>query len=111
MKKYTDSKNIPAIKKPNEIFNSNINKSIFLILVFLFPQLAMAQVGLDLLDQIVEWTTDEYAIGFAVLALAFVGYKWLWARELQGKVAVPVLAGIFLIFGAPTILDEIRDYI
>lgn len=83
----------------------------FLILALMAPQLAMAQIGGDFLDELVEWTTNDWAVAIATIAVAVVGYIWLFSKQIEKSLALRLILGIFFIFGAPTIVDEIRDLV
>jgi type IV secretory pathway VirB2 component (pilin) len=83
----------------------------FFILALMSPSLAFAQLGGDFLDEIVEWTTNDWAVGIATIAVAVVGYIWLFSKQIEKNLALRLVLGIFFIFGAPVIVDEVRDLI
>lgn len=108
------NKEVVLNKEPSEskkgLTKKNSVMQLF-VLALLAPNLAFAQIGADFIDEMVEWTTNDWAVGIATIAVAVVGYIWLFSKQIEKSLAIRLILGIFFIFGAPTIVDEIRDLV
>ena len=80
--------------------------------VLLLPALAWAQ-ALDpvqnVADMFVEFLTGAFATSVAVIGLAACGFMAMMGR-LPWGVALAVIAGIILVFGAANIVEEISGF-
>ena len=80
--------------------------------VLLLPALAWAQ-ALDpvqnVADMFVEFLTGTFATSVAVIGLAICGFMAMMGR-LPWGVALAVIAGIILVFGAANLVEEISGF-
>jgi type IV secretion system protein VirB2 len=56
----------------------------------------------------VQWLLGSVATGIAVLAVAFVGFGLLGGR-LNWRTGARVVMGVFILFGAPMIAQELMS--
>jgi type IV secretory pathway VirB2 component (pilin) len=89
-------------------------KAYFKYLLFtalLTPQFAMAQIGEDFLEEIVDLLTSTWARLVAIIAVAVAGYMFMFTKQIEKEMFFKIAGGIFLIFGAATIVDELSGWV
>lgn len=79
--------------------------------VLLTPQFAMAQIGEDFLDEVVDLLTNTWARLVAIIAVAVAGYMFMFTKQIEKEMFFKIAGGIFLIFGAATIVDELSGWV
>lgn len=81
-----------------------------LTLVLLAPSEASAQVlfdsGTNFLTSLQTLLTSTWARIIAIIAVVFLGFAWMFGR-ISMQLALSVIGGIILVFGAPAIVDSI----
>jgi type IV secretory pathway VirB2 component (pilin) len=78
------------------------------LLTFLVSALRSQSVVVDAIAWIQATLLGSVATGVAVLAVAFVGFGML-AGRLDWRTGARVVIGIFILFGAPMIVQGLRD--
>ena len=79
--------------------------------VLLTPQFAMAQIGKDFLDEVVDLLTNTWARLVAIIAVAVAGYMFMFTKQIEKELFFKIAGGIFFIFGAATIVDELSGWV
>lgn len=78
--------------------------------ILLHPEAAHAQAlfdsGTNFLGALQDLLTSTWARIVAIIAVVFLGFAWMFGR-LSMQIAVSVIGGIILVFGAPAIVDSI----
>lgn len=59
-------------------------------------------------DGVLSWLTGKLAVSIATIAIVWVGYKVLFARDMERGAAFKIIGGIVLIFGAPQVVAWIQ---
>lgn len=79
-------------------------------MVLLYPQDAFAQAlfdsGTNFLSALQSLLTSTWARIIAIIAVVFLGFAWMFGR-ISMQLALSVIGGIILVFGAPAIVDSI----
>jgi len=80
------------------------------IMVLLYPEDAFAQAlfdsGTNFLSALQSLLTSTWARIIAIIAVVFLGFAWMFGR-ISMQLALSVIGGIILVFGAPAIVDSI----
>lgn len=81
------------------------------VLIILHPESAMAQSalfdsGTNFLTALQSLLTSTWARIIAIIAVVFLGFAWMFGR-ISMQLALSVIGGIILVFGAPAIVDSI----
>ena len=59
-------------------------------------------------EGVLSWLTGTLAVSIATIAIVWVGYKVLFARDMERGVAFKIIGGIVLIFGAPQVVTWVQ---
>lgn len=96
----------------------NKKQSIYIItlaltgILLLYPEDAFAQSsalfssGTNFLNALQSLLTSTWARIIAIIAVVFLGFAWMFGR-ISMQLALSVIGGIILVFGAPAIVDSI----
>ncbi len=82
------------------------------ITMLLYPEQASAQSsalfdsGTNFLNALQSLLTSTWARIIAIIAVVFLGFAWMFGR-ISMQLALSVIGGIILVFGAPAIVDSI----
>ena len=75
-----------------------------------YPAEAYAQAlfdsGTNFLSALQSLLTSTWARIIAIIAVVFLGFAWMFGR-ISMQLALSVIGGIILVFGAPAIVDSI----
>lgn len=78
--------------------------------IIILPQDAQAQAlfdsGTNFLTALQGLLTSTWARIIAIIAVVFLGFAWMFGR-ISMQLALSVIGGIILVFGAPSIVDSI----
>lgn len=83
-----------------------------MIILFSYPETAIAQSpvlfssGTNFLSALQSLLTSTWARIIAIIAVVFLGFAWMFGR-ISMQLALSVIGGIILVFGAPAIVDSI----
>ena len=86
--------------------------SLFVLALYLLTNIAYAEGfagGEKSADGVLSWLTGKLAVSIATIAIVWVGYKVLFARDMERGVAFKIIAGIVLIFGAPQLVEWLQQ--
>ena len=80
-------------------------------LCMLYPHDALAQSalfdsGTNFLEALQNLLTSTWARIIAIIAVVFLGFAWMFGR-ISMQLAVSVIGGLILVFGAPAIVDSV----
>lgn len=84
----------------------------FVYVFLLHPEQALAQSsalfdsGTNFLSALQNLLTSTWARIIAIIAVVFLGFAWMFGR-ISMQLALSVIGGIILVFGAPAIVDSI----
>lgn len=67
---------------------------------------ALFDSGTNFLDALQNLLTSTWARIVAIIAIVFLGFAWMFGR-ISMQLAIAVVGGIILVFGAPAIVDSI----
>lgn len=71
-----------------------------------FAQSALFDSGTNFLSALQSLLTSTWARIIAIIAVVFLGFAWMFGR-ISMQLALSVIGGIILVFGAPAIVDSI----
>lgn len=71
-----------------------------------FAQTALFDSGTNFLNALQNLLTSTWARIIAIIAVAFLGFAWMFGR-ISLQLVVAVTGGVILVFGAPAIVDSI----
>ena len=69
-------------------------------------QSALFDSGTNFLSALQNLLTSTWARIIAIIAVVFLGFAWMFGR-ISMQMAVSVIGGVILVFGAPAIVDSI----
>ena len=67
---------------------------------------ALFSSGTNFLSALQGLLTSTWARILAIIAVVFLGFAWMFGR-ITMQIALAVIGGIILVFGAPAIVDSI----
>lgn len=71
-----------------------------------FAQTALFDSGTNFLTALQDLLTATWARIIAIIAVVFLGFAWMFGR-ISMQLAISVIGGVILVFGAPAIVDSI----
>ncbi len=71
-----------------------------------FAQSALFDSGTNFLNALQNLLTSTWARIIAIIAVVVLGFAWMFGR-ISMQLAIAVIGGIILVFGAPAIVDSI----
>lgn len=71
---------------------------------------ALFDSGTNFLTALQNLLTNTWARILAIIAVVFLGFAWMFGR-ISWHLAVSVIGGIILVFGAPAIVDSVAGNI
>lgn len=99
----------------NSAYQKNAYKKYILLsalvyFLILHPEQAHAQAlfdsGTNFLTALQNLLTSTWARIIAIIAVVVLGFAWMFGR-ISMQLAIAVIGGIILVFGAPAIVDSI----
>ena len=93
----------------NSIYNAAVLLG-FALLIFhsnqAFAQTALFDSGTNFLTALENLLTSTWARIIAIIAVVFLGFAWMFGR-ISMQLALSVIGGVILVFGAPAIVDSV----
>ncbi len=71
-----------------------------------FAQDALFDSGTNFLTALENLLTSTWARIIAIIAVVFLGFAWMFGR-ISMQLALSVIGGVILVFGAPAIVDSV----
>lgn len=98
-----------TIKANKILFNSSL-LALFGLALF-YPDTSHAQSalfdsGTNFLTALENLLTSTWARIIAIIGVVFLGFAWMFGR-ISMQLALSVIGGVILVFGAPAIVDSI----
>ena len=97
------------IRLENTIYNTAMLLGLA-VLIFhsnhAFAQDALFDSGTNFLTALENLLTSTWARIIAIIAVVFLGFAWMFGR-ISMQLALSVIGGVILVFGAPAIVDSV----
>lgn len=94
------------IKKCHQQLKSHYEK--LMVTMLLSPSVCFAAGSnklVSVIDSVSNFLTGPLIRGAGVTAIVLVGYNFLFTNKIEKHVAIPVIVGIGIVLGAPTLYN------